>query len=899
MSYRISSVPLGLLCHLPFNQNYFLMKSNTPPPAHFSIQRKAELNKIQFQILCFVFFGAAFLSPVIWKEAGGEVFGQSGQKWATDLNPASGTDALGTSNLFPLIIKTNSIERLRVKETGEILLYNVMGYDADYSSLFTSRSLVDKAYMDQAIANAIAGLPPPVVPTLTNVLMAGRNADPIGIVNDNFGNLSLNINQRKLFNALGIVKLDWEQGYLYNTGGNTTLNWHNRTLNAGIWNYDADYSADYTPRSLVDMEYVDTRVKNAITPSYWSAGTGTAAVMNDQGGGNNAGGNYSLIGAGQNNLIEPNAPFGVILGGTGNTIFNAAGPSNNHDYNLIGVGQGNTIQSTASHAIVLGGTNNSAAGLHSTVIGGIGNTGSGSHSFIGAGTNNSVATNAPYGAILSGAGNSIQNFLANTSSFNFISSGQSNTIQHDANYSSIIGGSNNTIQSGANNSVILGGSNITATQSNTVYMANIAVPGFSGTGDRLLVADANGNLKVQPNQFLGGPWEKGGNDISGTPGAFIGTTTADDLVFKSNNEERMRITSSGDHPGNVGIGTGAPDKKLHVVTTHTLCVNCPQTHAGIRLEDQVTDPQLNSTTANAWDLQPVGATDFAILKANGVPKMFFTGSGLVGIGTVTPTEKLEVAGNIKVSGLISTAGKIQASAFASTSPLIFEAPIGTERARIDDVTGNFGINNNNPLFTLDVNGIINATQLLINGNIGIGITNPLARLHIAGPGNQGIDISSTDLAFNSYIRLMAVTSNNRNESQLQYVGRFSFVEPISGVATLTIDENGTINCKKLRVATTWSDFVFDENYQRMNYIEKELFYKKYKHLPNVPPAAEIEADGLDLGNVMKGIMQNVEEDRLDITELFSKMSKVAEQNELLLEQIEELKRQIQILMIEK
>ena len=47
-------------------------------------------------------------------------YSQSGEKWSFGLNSPSGTAALGTSNLFPVIIKTNGTEWMRVTPAGYV-----------------------------------------------------------------------------------------------------------------------------------------------------------------------------------------------------------------------------------------------------------------------------------------------------------------------------------------------------------------------------------------------------------------------------------------------------------------------------------------------------------------------------------------------------------------------------------------------------------------------------------------------------------------------------------------------------------------------------------------------------------------------------------------------------------
>ena len=62
------------------------------------------------------------------------------------------------------------------------------------------------------------------------------------------------------------------------------------------------------------------------------------------------------------------------------------------------------------------------------------------------------------------------------------------------------------------------------------------------------------------NAGSGKPWKSFGNDDIDETQHFLGTTNDNDIVIKTNNTEKARITSEG----NVGIGTDTPTGTLHV-----------------------------------------------------------------------------------------------------------------------------------------------------------------------------------------------------------------------------------------------------------------------------------------------------------------------------------------------
>ncbi|MDQ7949894.1 MAG: hypothetical protein REI93_13665, partial [Pedobacter sp.] len=92
-----------------------------------------------------------------------------------------------------------------------------------------------------------------------------------------------------------------------------------------------------------------------------------------------------------------------------------------------------------------------------------------------------------------------------------------------------------------------------------------------------------------------------------------------------------------------------------------------------------------------------------------------------------------------------------------------------------------------------------------------------------------------------------------------------------GVGTTNPDEklavNGKIHAKEIRVdATGLPDYVFEADYQLPSLAETEAFIKKNKHLPEVPSAANVERNGLELGEMNKILLKKIEELTLHLIE---------------------------------
>ena len=120
------------------------------------------------------------------------------------------------------------------------------------------------------------------------------------------------------------------------------------------------------------------------------------------------------------------------------------------------------------------------------------------------------------------------------------------------------------------------------------------------------------------------------------------------------------------------------------------------------------------------------------------------------------------------------------------------------------------------------------------------------------------------------------------------------IEGNVGIGTTTpqnkLDVCGTIHSKELIIENNgWCDFVFDNKYKRMSWQEKLEYINTNKHLPAIASGKEIETNGLKTGVTMQGMMQNIEENTLDVIDLYKIIQKQNEEIELLKKEIEQMK----------
>jgi len=438
-------------------------------------------------------------------------------------------------------------------------------------------------------------------------------------------------------------------------------------------------------------------------------------------------------------------------------------------------------------------------------------------------------------------------------------------------------------------------------------------------------ADAAGNY-IPGNGLLNFQTWAGGSSIDASIG---GTSTSGYLLlnhFCGNKTFINAGTHGGDvqicSSGNVGIGIINPTEKLDVdgnikLNSNTLYLKTDIFH-GLKFSNSFASLPMDGPVLFGFSNGMLGTTGGAGEK--GV--LFWNADGRVGIGNANPQSELDVTGTVRVSSLASPAGGIiQTDALGNlTTVALATAGIGFWQTingnDIFHTTGKVGIGTNAPgdlfqvgddkssatigsiAYASDINYAVSYLGFNASRQSGSWM------IHDDGVHNGGAAIFSNIFGeiYFSTVPSNGATDQTKTDAEILAATKL-FIDADGNVAIGTIHTDGykfsvkgNMRAKDIIVKLTgWSDFVFDENYQRMGLLEKEAFYKKEKHLPNIGTEQLIVNEGLQVGTTMNGMMQNIEENTLDLVDLYKKFLTLEKENaQLKQENIEIQKRILQL-----
>jgi hypothetical protein len=278
-------------------------------------------------------------------------------------------------------------------------------------------------------------------------------------------------------------------------------------------------------------------------------------------------------------------------------------------------------------------------------------------------------------------------------------------------------------------------------------------------------------------------------------------------------------------------------------------------------------------------------------------------NGDVGIGTYTPSEALSIYrensdANLKLTTNLSSGtsnmlfrinptGRDAAIVYQNDGRLSFKldasnaAGMSSNEYLTIKPNGNIGIDNPDPSSKLDVNGNVST------GRITISEYSPqliLQRNTDEGGFIQGIQTKMLDGTNNWYFG--AYQADGWRISKGDYNDDVVFSINSSGNAII----DGKLTTKEVEVkVNTGADFVFEETYPIPSLEEVEAFVKQNKHLPEIAPAAEMEANGIKLGEMNIKLLQKIEELTLYLIEQDKKIKEESLKTKEQSEKIKELK----------
>lgn len=277
----------------------------------------------------------------------------------------------------------------------------------------------------------------------------------------------------------------------------------------------------------------------------------------------------------------------------------------------------------------------------------------------------------------------------------------------------------------------------------------------------------------------------------------------------------------------------------------------------------------------------------------------------VGIGTPTPLQKLHVKGISRFDAAGVSSGDAVISMYSGSTNDQSYIYFYNQFSAVSP-SAYFGYSAPSD-YSMWANG--STIAYLKSEGLGISNTAPLTKLHITGGQDAGFGATSNGFIMNGAATGVNLVIDN-NEILARNNGRKTdiFLQADSGNVILCSNEQGAVGIGvtsgtsipagfllavdgkiiseelKVQLSGNWPDYVFAPDYKLLSLDELERIIIAQRHLPNIPSAATINAaNGFEVGDISKKLLEKVEELTLYVIELNKKNKLLEEQMKLLLE----------------
>lgn len=408
---------------------------------------------------------------------------------------------------------------------------------------------------------------------------------------------------------------------------------------------------------------------------------------------------------------------------------------------------------------------------------------------------------------------------------------------------------------------------------------NLHVAGYSAGINNVLSSIMIGKLNGPQIQAI---QETNDDDVQGLAFRVKSSTAWADDSF-----EAMRISKDGE----VGIGTDNPVANLDVRGNGNVAQfgNSVYEDQYISIRDYTNGGMLGITPTDdggAFQLQAGNNKGMRFMVdgnstgsgwSSGINAMEITRDGKIGINTTTPGNTLHVS-SVDHGGL-SLESPNQKNSFISF--------LEQNSSNVAELKGGLAWIPNSSGMALDTyDGGDIFLRTINGGQVGINATTlePNSALTVGGR------VTATEFYLESGLPFMS-SPWTANASDISFDTGNVGIGVTSPTEKLEVDGNTLIqgDLEAMKVVVTanpgggWPDYVFEPEFKLRSLSEVEAFVKDNKHLPEVPSAKDVAANGIDLGSMDATLLKKVEELTLYMIEMDKQIQKLKEENKELKE----------------